>query len=50
MNKQYGFINMDFTEFFVQLIVVGIGIGVILCQGVPWLWSIIKPIIHALTA
>lgn len=53
MNKQRGFVSMNFTADFVRLIVfgafVGLCVGVLLCK-LPWLWSLIKPIIHGLTA
>lgn len=39
-----------FEGLVTALIVVGIVIGFVLFIGVPWLWQIVKPLIHALTA
>jgi hypothetical protein len=47
---QLGYYNLDFTPLIVGGVVVGIVIGVILAFGLPWLWEILKPFIHALTA
>ena len=32
------------------LLIVGAAIGIAIAYLVPWLWSFIKPLIHALTA
>jgi hypothetical protein len=40
----------DLKGFFIALIVVGGIVGAALAYGIPWLWSLIKPLIHALTA
>jgi hypothetical protein len=45
---QRGFI--DATGALVALIFVGIVIGLAAAYVVPWLWSLLKPLIHALTA
>ena len=47
--KQRGFYNMDFSGFFVGLLVFGIAVGLILPPVVEWLWEILKPIIHEAT-
>ena len=48
--KQRGYYNMDMTGFLIACVIVGAVIGVALAYLVPWLWSFIKPLIHALTA
>ena len=48
--KQRGYYNMDMTGFFIGCLVVGVAIGIAIAYLVPWLWSFIKPLIHALTA
>jgi hypothetical protein len=40
----------DLKGFIVALIVVGVALGVVLAYGVPWLWSLVKPLLHAITA
>ena len=40
--------NLD--GLFVAAAVACIAIGVALAYAVPWLWSLPKPLIHALTA
>lgn len=40
----------DLTGFFAALVVLGVIVGAVLAVGLPWLWSVIKPFIHALTA
>ena len=50
MKKQAGYYNLDFTGFFIALIVLGIIIGLILGVAVPWLWELVKPWIHSITA
>lgn len=39
-----------FDGLVTTLIVVGIIIGVVLVEVIPWLWSLLKPLIHAWTA
>jgi len=31
-------------------LIIGIGIGFILFVGLPWLWALLKPFIHMVTA
>ncbi len=51
MKYQKGFINeRDFNWFMVLLVVFGIFIGALLFVGLPALWSVLKPFIHAWTA
>lgn len=40
----------DLKGFFVSLVVVGVVIGVAVAYGLPWLWRLIKPLLHAVTA
>lgn len=42
--------NLDFTGFFITLVVFGAIIGAILAWGIPGIWSFIKPWIHMWTA
>jgi len=48
MKSQYGYI--DLTGVFLTIAVVCVVIGIALAQGLPWLWNIVKPWLHALTA
>lgn len=49
--KQSGFIGDDDIAVMLGfLVVIGIVIGVALSIGVPWLWGLLKPWMHALTA
>jgi len=50
MNKESGYINLDFGVMFAGIAIAGAVIGVALAYVVPWLWGIVKPLIHALTA
>lgn len=47
---QRGWGAPDFTGLFAGLMLFGVGVGVALALGLPWLWSLIKPIIHGWTA
>lgn len=49
-HSQRGYYNMDFTGLVIGGIVVGIVVGVLLTIGLPWLWQLLKPLIHAWTA
>lgn len=40
----------DLKGFFIMLVVVGVLFGVALAYGIPWLWSVLKPLLHAATA
>ena len=48
MKQQKGYINLD--GVIPALILFGVVIGVVICLVVPWLWSLVKPLIHSLTA
>ena len=48
--KQRGYYDLNVTGFIIGCLVVGIAIGIAIAYLVPWLWSFIKPVIHALTA
>lgn len=50
MKTQKGFMNLDLGGLMTGLLIAGAAIGVVLAYAIPWLWSYIKPIIHALTA
>lgn len=40
----------DWLPFVVAVALIFITIGVGLAYGVPWLWSLLKPFLHAWTA
>lgn len=44
-----GYYNMDFTGFFIFLLVVGVVIGLITGPILDWLWDVLKPLIHEAT-
>lgn len=48
MQKQRGYLDM--TGAFIAMLVVGALAGILLCKALPWVWSLIKPWLHALTA
>ena len=48
--KQRGFYDLNVTGFLIACVIVGVAIGIAIAYLVPWLWSFIKPLIHALTA
>lgn len=48
MKAQKGFIDLD--GLIAGLVIAGVVLGVSLTYAIPWLWSYIKPIIHALTS
>ena len=47
---QRGFFDFNVTGFIIGCLIVGAAIGIAIAYLVPWLWSFIKPLIHALTA
>ena len=49
LDGQRGYIDLDFTGLFVGLVIVGIVVGLGLAWLVPWVWGIVKPLLHALT-
>lgn len=47
---QKGFISdRDFVQFMVVIVLLGFGIGALLFLGIPALWELVKPLIHAAT-
>ena len=40
----------DLDGFFIGLVVIGVVIGVAIAYGLPWLWHLVKPLLHAITA
>jgi hypothetical protein len=49
-HDQKGFIDADaVTTTFVVLVIFGVVVGWGLAVGIPWLWGVIKPFIHAAT-
>jgi hypothetical protein len=50
MTKQRGYFTIDIGAIFIWLIVVGAVIGFVMAYAIPWVWSLVKPLIHALTA
>lgn len=51
MKKQTGFIDSDaITTFIVILVVLGVAGGIAVSFGLPWLWNLIKPFLHQVTA
>ena len=50
MSKERGFYDLDFTGLFIGIAVVAVIIGFLLYPTLGWLWSIIKPWIHGVTA
>ena len=47
MKQQKGFVNLD--GLIPALLIMGAVIGIVICLVVPWLWSLVKPFIHAIT-
>lgn len=48
--RERGYIDLDFTGVFVVIFVVGAAFGGALFIGLPWLWRLVKPLLHTLTA
>lgn len=49
--RQRGFISPgDVQALLIGLVVAGILVGLVIGYGVTWLWGIIRPWIHAVTA
>ena len=40
----------DMKALMAAFVVVGVLVGVALATGLPWLWGLLKPLLHALTA
>ena len=49
MNKQKGYIHFSAGSFAVFLCLTGLILGFIFFVAIPWAWSYLKPIIHAIT-
>lgn len=45
-----GFYLQGLTEFMIGLVIVGALFGLALSIAIPWLWGVVKPLLHALTA
>jgi len=50
MNKQRGYMNLDFTGLFVVGGVVCTIAGIVVWEALQWAWPYIKSAIHAMTA
>ena len=42
--------NIDFSGFIWGVVILSVTVTSALWLAVPWLWSIIKPLLHAATA
>jgi hypothetical protein len=40
----------DFGKALIALFVFGIAIGLVAAIGIPWIWDVLKPWIHSVTA
>jgi hypothetical protein len=48
---EQGFITEDaFLGFMLVLVAIGVFIGWLFFVGMPWVWGVLKPVIHAVTA
>lgn len=47
--RQAGFYNLNLMPILVGLILVGVLIGAVLTEGLPWAWALIKPWLHEVT-
>ena len=50
MRKHGGYIDLDLAGFFWAIFIVGAVVGAVLFVAFPWLWALVKPWLHALTA
>ena len=50
MRKHGGYIALDLAGFFWAIFIVGAVVGAVLFVAFPWLWALVKPWLHALTA
>ena len=50
VKRMGGFYNIDLTAVMVGAMVVGMLLGSVLSLVIPWLWGVVKPLLHALTA
>jgi hypothetical protein len=42
--------DIDFRAMFIALVLAGAAAGAALVLALPWLWSLVKPLLHAVTA
>lgn len=40
----------DLKGALVGLVIIGVAIGVAIACAVPWVWRLVKPLLHAITA
>ena len=50
VKRMGGFYPQGLTEFMIGLVIVGVVFGLALNIAIPWLWGVVKPLLHALTA
>ena len=50
MPEQRGYIDLDLGGFFLAIFILGAACGGVLFFALPWLWGLVKPLLHALTA
>ena len=50
MEKQRGYIEIDFGAIFLVLVIVGVVIEIAISYVAPWVWGLVRPLLHALTA
>ena len=50
LKRQGGYFNIDLTAVLVGAAVVGMLLGSVVTIVAPWLWGVVKPWLHALTA
>ena len=50
VKRMGGFYLQGLTEFMIGLVIVGALFGLALSIAIPWLWGVVKPLLHALTA
>ena len=46
----WGFNSRDFVSPILGLVVVAMLTAIVLWEGIPWVWRVLKPLIHQLTA
>lgn len=49
-HRQRGWGAPDFSGLLAALVLMGVLIGLGVAWGVPWLWALLKPLLHAATA
>lgn len=50
LKRQGGYFNIDLTAVLVGAAVVGMLLGSVVTIVAPWLWGVVKPLLHALTS